>query len=285
MQTFDISEEFIDDSLLDDEIIEDPIEDIPQVSEDNIFKIIASDMGFDFEGDDDVAFKDALRNNAKNELLQEIEDEGMKSLIDFALNGGDVSKYIESIQSIPEVDSMKDEDVYKAYLKHTTNFSDQKIQKLILKSVEDDDYQDDVQAARDYFKSLRDKSVEEKIAQQKRLAEQHRESIKRMQSHRTQILNQGNINGVQLTKSFNDFYNQKSVSYKHTDGNTYKITPYEKYMIDIQQDEAKRVEYEILGALATYDRINKKETSESKKVNELKDKLRTVKNSMTTRIK
>lgn len=285
MQTFDISEEFIDDSLLDDEIIEDPIEDIPQVSEDNIFKIIAGDMGFDFEGDDDVAFKDALRNNAKNELLQEIEDEGMKSLIDFALNGGDVSKYIESIQSIPEVDSMKDEDVYKAYLKHTTNFSDQKIQKLILKSVEDDDYQDDVQAARDYFKSLRDKSVEEKIAQQKRLAEQHRESIKRMQSHRTQILNQGNINGVQLTKSFNDFYNQKSVSYKHTDGNTYKITPYEKYMIDIQQDEAKRVEYEILGALATYDRINKKETSESKKVNELKDKLRTVKNSMTTRIK
>lgn len=272
-QFFDLDDIIIEDDIVtEEEPITEPVVEEDKIEheedrEEDVYKIIASELGFSFEGSSDEEFKDALKQNARTSLLEDIESKELKGLLDFALNGGNISEYLDLVQ--PRIDNMKDEDIYRAYLKHTTTFSDTKIDKLIAKSIELDDFEDDVKSAKEYFTDLKNKSVEELETQQKALLEQQKEAARRVNNYKKELLSKKVIGNTEIPKGFDKYYNERTIDYKYED-KVYKLTPYEKYLVDM--DEKQKIEHDMLTAMLIFG--GTKPQDPNKQVNNLKDKLR-----------
>lgn len=271
----------------DEEIVEKPQKNQPDTSTEedeesfNPFKTLASELGFEYEGDDAEDFKVTLKEQIKNEFLEElgIEDPKLSGLIKYISEGGSLDEYITNLSQLSDLNKYSNEQIYAAYLRSTTNFSEQKISKTIRQAIDSDELKEEANAARDYFRSAAEKSEEELKQNQEALYKARQEQYKQEMLTKRNILASKNILGqiIEKPKEFEKYYFDRAYTYKN-DNKVYKITAYEKDLLDINKDPKKRLEYEMLIAYMHQKgfKLTPQEQREvrEKSVSDLKDKLR-----------
>ncbi len=253
-------------------------EDNEDEKELNPFKIMAEELGFQFEGEDPEEFKAAFKEQSKKEFLEEynMDDPQVANIIGFLSEGGNIKDYIELINQIPSINKMSPEQIYTAYLKDTTDFSDLKIKKLVKQAIDADEIEDEANTAREYFTDVENESVKELQARQVELKTMKETAAKDELVQKRSIIASKQVlgNPIENGKDFEKYFLDKTVVYKHSDGKSYKLTPYEKHLITIQSDPKQRLEYETMIAYMNFKGFKTPEDTKTKTINDLKSKLR-----------
>lgn len=253
----------------------------------NPFKIIAEELGFDLEDDwdgDAEEFKGVLYDNAQRELVEKFDDPVVAGFINYVSKGGNPTQFIQAISG-PNLSSMSDEDIYMTYMRNTTSFSDDKIKKLMERSKDLDEFEEEVKSFKDELSSAQDEQIQEVVKQQEQELKLREAAAKQAQVKRKQLVKSKEILGVPIIKNaeFEKFYLHPSERIEF-EGKTYNITPYQKRLIDRQNNP---IDYEALMAYLEF--INFKLPTEetqvrNKTVNSLKDRLSGLYNGTTTRL-
>lgn len=268
-----------DDDDNDNPIHIDPIVD-PKEEDINPFKIIAEELGITFEGEDAEEFKKVIKDQAKLELLEEmgIDSPEVVSILEYLAGGGDIKDYIETIQSIPNISKLTPEQKYTQYLKHTTNFSDQKIAKLVKQAVDTDELDEEISTVDEYFANLEKtkvKELAEELEAERKAAE---EDAKKVQALRQKLVNNKDLMGHPITnnKEFEKYYFNRTETVTTPDKKVYKISKHEKAMYELRNDLNKRTEYEMLIAYLNFTgfKVPQDITKQNNLVTDLKSKLR-----------
>jgi hypothetical protein len=236
--------------------------------EPNVFAVLAKDFkekglanfADDWDGDEEE-FRDQIYGDIKASVLEDFKltDPVVAGFLNYVSNGGDAGEFIQQL-SMSSALTAKDEDVYMMYMKSTTNFSDEKIKKLMDKAKELDDFQDDVEEMREEIKLAQTEQIEKmnktKEEEKKRVAYEMREDAKR----RRELVGKKELMGIPVVKNkeFEKFYLTPSENYKY-ENQDYKITPYQKRLLDRHKNKA---EYETF--LAYLEFIDYKLPSEKK---------------------
>lgn len=285
-----LEDEFIDplENLEEEEIptnkeeekVQEPTEDVDD-EDFNPFKAFASELGFDYNGDNAEEFKSSLKEQVKAEFLEElgIEDPKLSGLIKYVAEGGSIDEYVNTLSQVSNLDKYSNEQIYAAYLKSTTTFSDQKIAKTIKQAIDNDELGEEASSAREYFRDVAAHSEEELKQNQEALYKARQEQVRQEASLKRNILASRNILGqvIENPKEFEKYYFDRAYTYKK-DNKVYKITAYEKSLLELNNDPKKRVEHEMLVAYMHQRgfKLSPREQKEmqAKSVSDLKDKLR-----------
>jgi len=290
MQTTDILENqpwtLIEDQLTDDLEINDDIDEPgddpkpPKPAEkpkggDNPFKFLAEDLGLelpdDWDGDADE-FKQALLEEAKASLISNLDDPLVSGFIDYVTNGGAPAEFIKAMQT-PTIDKMTPEEIYVTGMRMTTNFSDAKINKLMERSKDLDDFDDEVAEFRTEIMAAQDEHIKSVLAQQEEQKKARAIAHKQAQEYRKKLVKSKDIMGIPITRNseFEKFYLQPSERVTH-EGKEYLVTAYQKRLLERQKDP---VLYETLMAYLEFTNFNNSSTVEKQKVtdSDLKNKL------------
>ena len=290
MQTQDILENqpwtLIEDEMLGEEIPEVtpdpevPTKELVQPAEpkvsDNPFKYLAEDLGITIDDDwdgDAADFKDVLLSSIREELVGEMQLDNpiVDGFIKYVSNGGKPEDFIQAMSS-PSMDRMTPEDIYFTYMKSTTSLSDEKIKKMMYRSKDAGEFEEEVQGFKEEMKQAQDDQVQEVLKQQELVRQQRLEMARQASIERKKLAKSKSILGVPVTKNseFERFYLQPTEKVVH-EGKTYNVTQYQKRIIERQQQSP--LEYEAL--LAYLEFINYKLPSD----------VQTVRNEVTRDLK
>jgi len=255
-----------DDTSNDDDISAPPSH--TEVGEENILSILAKDFkekglanfDDDWNGDEDE-FREQIYEDIKKTVLEDFKlgDPVIAGFLSYVSNGGNPGDFIQQL-SMSSAISASDEDVYMMYMKSTTNFSDEKIKKLMQKSKELDDFMDEVEEMRDEIKVAQTEQIEkmtkDKEIEKKQIANQIKEEARQ----RRELVNKKELLGVPITKNkeFEKFYLLPTETYKY-ENQEYKITPYQKRLLERHKN---KTEYETF--LAYLEFVDYKLPSEKK---------------------
>lgn len=308
MQTKDILENqpwtLIEDEMLgepieemeDDEVVTKPTieskpqptpQPTPQSTSHNPFKIIAEELGFELEDDwdgDADEFKAVLFENAQQQLVEKFDDPVVAGFVNYVSKGGNPTQFLQAISG-PNISNLSDEDLYIAYMRSTTSFSDDKIKKLMERSKDLDEFDEEVASFKEEMRSAQDEQIKEVVKQQEEEMKAREIAARQAQIKRKQLVKAKDILGVPVIRNneFEKFYLHPSERIEY-DGKVYNITPYQKRLIDRQNNP---VEYEALMAYLEF--INFKLPSDelqvkNKTVSNLKDRLSGIYGGTTTRL-
>ena len=249
----------------------------PVSTNDNPFKFLAEDLGLnlpdDWNGDADE-FKELLIEDAKNALVSNFDDPVVSGFINYVSNGGKAVEFLQALQT-PAVDRMSPEDIYRSYMKMTTNFSDEKINKLMERSKDTGDFDSEVDEYKSEINAAQDEHIQEVLKQQEEDKKKRAIAQKQAQEYRKKLAKSKDIMGVPISKNaeFERFYLTPTERVDY-DGKQYMVTAYQKRLMERQKDP---VQYEALMAYLEFTNFkglpNNVETTREKATSGLKDKL------------
>ena len=258
-----------------------------QQRQENPFRIIAEELGFEVEdnwdGDADE-FKNVLFENAQKQLVEKFDDPVVAGFINYVSKGGNPTQFIQAISG-PNISSMNDEDVYIAYMRSTTSFNDDKIKKLMERSKDLDEFDDEVASFKAELAEAQDEQIQEVVKRQEEELKAREMAARQAQVKRKQLVKSKEILGVPIIKNseFERFYLHPSERIEF-EGKVYNITPYQKRLIDRQNNP---IDYEALMAYLEFIdfKLPTEETLvKNKTVSSLKDRLSGLYNGTTTRL-
>lgn len=269
-----------DTDTIDDNDDKEPVkvkEKPPASSNDNPFKFLAEDLGLnlpdDWNGDADE-FKELLIEDAKNALVSNFDDPVVSGFINYVSNGGKAVEFLQALQT-PAVDRMSPEDIYRSYMKMTTNFSDEKINKLMERSKDTGDFDSEVAEYKDEINAAQDEHIQEVLRQQEEEKKKRAIAQKQAQEYRKKLAKSRDIMGVPISRNseFERFYLTPTERMEY-DGKQYMVTAYQKRLMERQKDP---VQYEALMAYLEFTNFkglpNNVEATKEKATGGLKDKL------------
>jgi len=257
------------------EVVEDDKSIFAVLAEDFTEKGIAN-FDPDWDGSEDE-FRQKIYDDIKASVINDfnLSNPVVAGFLEYVSSGGDPGQFIQQI-SMSSAVSSSDEDVYFMYMKSTTNFSDDKIKRLIEKSKDLGEFEDEVAEFREEIKQAQElqiKEIAKKQAEEKKIEEARlREDAKK----RREYTQAKTLLGVPVTKNkeFEKFYLQPTEVYEY-EGKKYNVTGYQKRLLERQTN---RAEYETF--LAYLEFSDYKLPTEEKKVvaaatSQLKSKLQT----------
>ena len=275
--------EINDDTTIDDDDNKEPVKvkekpaSPPALSDDNPFKFLAEDLGIelpdDWNGDADE-FKELLIEDAKNALVANFEDPIVTGFINYVSNGGKANEFLQAIQA-PAVNRMSPEEIYKSYMKMTTNFSDEKINKLMERAKDTGDFDSEVAEYKDEINAAQDEHIQEVLKQQEEEKKRRAIAQKQAQEYRKKLAKSRDIMGVPINRNseFERFYLTPTERIDY-DGKQYMVTAYQKRLMERQKDP---VQYEALMAYLEFTNFkglsNGTDVTKEKATGGLKDKL------------
>ena len=248
----------------------------PTSESDNPFRMLAEDLGLNIEDDwngDADDFKQLLVDDAKNALLSNFNDPVVTGFIDYVSNGGTPQEFIQAMQG-PAVDRMSNEQIYKTYMKMTTNFNDDKIHRLMEKSKDLDDFDSEVEEYKQEIKEIQSEQVKELLKEQEEVKKQRAVQQKQAQEYRKKLVRSKEIMGVPIARNseFEKFYLTPTEKIDY-EGKQYFVTAYQKRLMDRQKDP---VQYEALMAyleFTNFKDIVNEQAVKNKATSGLKEKL------------
>lgn len=287
MQTQDILENqpwtLIEDEMLGAEIPNDSTEDDstptdvpkpkpitspvqPTKTSDNPFRLLAEDIGIElddnWDGDADE-FKQHLTESIRQEVLSNmnLDNPVVDGFIKYVSNGGNPYEFIEAMNN-SSVDRMTPEQVYISYMKSTTSLSDDRIKKMMYRSKDSGEFEDDVESFKEEMKSAQDAQIQSIIEQQEQAKLERLELAKQAGIERKRLAKQKTLLGVPVSKNteFERFYLNPSERINY-EGKTYTVTPYQKRLMERQKNP---LEYEAL--LAYLEFVNYKLPSDGTQI-------------------
>lgn len=224
--------------------------------DDSTFRILArdftergiADFPDDWSGDEDE-FRAIIAESAKDKVLEQyqLHNPVVSGFLQYVSAGGKPEKFIETLNG-PTFDENNDRDVYTLYLKSTTKFNDDKIEKLVDRVEALEELEEEAEAAREWFKENKSQQIKSITEQQEREAElrKQQEQID-LQERRRLISTAKQLNGVPIdnNKAFEKFYFDATDTFRYED-TTYKVTPYQKRLLERNASDAARREHELL---------------------------------------
>jgi len=220
-----------------------------QPTSDNPFKYLAEDLGLsietDWDGDADE-FKELLLTSVKEELVGEMQLDNpiVDGFLKYVSNGGKPEEFIQAM-SVPAMDRMTPEEIYITYMKSTTSLSDDKIKKMMFRSKDSGEFEEEVESFKEEMKTAQDEQIKEILVQQEEIKQQRLELARKASIERKRLAKSKSIMGIPVTKNaeFEKFYLQPTEKVVH-DGKSYMVTQYQKRIIERQQTNP--LEYEAL---------------------------------------
>ena len=207
-----------------------------------------ADFPDDWSGDEDE-FRAIIAESAKDKVLEQyqLHNPVVSGFLQYVSAGGKPEKFIETLNG-PTFDENNDRDVYTLYLKSTTKFNDDKIEKLVDRVEALEELEEEAEAAREWFKENKSQQIKSITEQQEREAElrKQQEQID-LQERRRLISTAKQLNGVPIdnNKAFEKFYFDATDTFRYED-TTYKVTPYQKRLLERNASDAARREHELL---------------------------------------
>lgn len=227
-----------------------------EYEDNNTFKVLARDLtekglasfDDDWDGDEDD-FRNNIIETAKGTIMSQynLNNPIVKNFLEYVSAGGAPQNFIQSVTG-PSFEDADDKEVYKAYLKATTKFSDSKIEKLADRVEMLEELEEEAESAREWFNQNQSEQAEQLAQQQAQEAEMRkRAEAQDMAERRRLVTTSKNIGGVPIenAKGFEKFYFEPTETFKHEDS-VYKVTPYQKRLLEKNSDERAKREYELL---------------------------------------
>ena len=222
----------------------------------NTFRVLAKDLtekglanfDDDWDGDEDE-FRNNLIETAKESVLSKynLNDPVIANFLEYISNGGAAQNFIQAVSG-PSFEDADDKEVYKAYLKATTKFSDTKIEKLADRVEMLEELEEEAESAREWFNQNQSEQAEQLAQQQAQEAAQRKRSEELDIAERRKLITTSKqLAGVPIenNKSFEKFYFDATETFKYEDS-TYRVTPYQKRLLEKNSDERAKREYELL---------------------------------------
>lgn len=251
-------------------------------TETNVLSILAQDFtekglaSFpdDWDGDEEE-FREKIYEDIKSSVLEDfkLNNPIVAGFLDYVSNGGSPEDYIQKI-SMSSALTASDEEVYMMYMKSTTNFSDEKIRRLIEKSKDLDDFADEVEEMREEIQAAQKKQIDEMNKSQALEKKQREQAMKEELKKRKEIVYAKSLMGTPVSnnKEFEKFYLIPSESYEH-EGQKYQITPYQKRLLERQKNKVEYEAYLAYLEFTNYNLPNKEKEATTKATSKLKEKL------------
>lgn len=274
------------------ELEDDEIEDV----ENSPLKIIAKDFTknglVDFPDDwdgDEESFKTTIIEQLKEKALNEydLNNPLVKNFLTYVSNGGEPSHFIEQVAE-PDYEKAEASVVVKAYLKATTKYSDTKIDKIIERSEDLGELDEEAEDARTWFKETKESKLKAIVAEQeKERVEREQYSKIDLEERKKLVKSSKELLGVNIQNN-DDFYKFmfEPTQIIQINGEKLKATAFQAKLVERRNDPVKRREYETLLAYLEFTNFNqtrKQNDSLDKRVSSLTNALKGSKQKSSNR--
>ena len=148
----------------------------------SLAEVVLDELGIEFQKDfltseSPEGLAELIKNVIKANSEPEFASKEVEDLNKFIASGGKFQDFVKSINNELDIDSLdltklqNQKLVVEKFYKETTKFSDEKIERLIQRSIEDEDFEEEVKEAAEKLREINASKIETIIIQQKQAQE------------------------------------------------------------------------------------------------------------------
>lgn len=148
----------------------------------SLAEVVLEELGIEFQKDflkaeSPEALADLIKNVIKANSEPEFASKEVEDLNKFIASGGKFQDFVKSINNELDIDSLdltklqNQKLVVEKFYKETTKFSDEKIERLIQRSIQDEDFEEELKEATAKLKEINASKIEAIVIQQKQAQE------------------------------------------------------------------------------------------------------------------